>query len=491
MRHKGTLAAWFLLATLISLATAASADTKTWSFSALGGLGQFSNRFKYPVDSLDNAPLFGARLGRMFGDRVMLEVAGAYGKTNEVAASGTSGADVTVINLSGSLLTQVSPPTKLGYLYLGAGGGYNRYNSDAASDDVHHGTFEAAAGWMAPFSDAIALRLEARNVLNIPYKNSVNDWTKANQADQQYWAGLSFGWGGAPRDTDGDGVPDKKDKCPDTPKGATVNATGCPTDSDGDGVWDGLDQCIGTPKGATVDAKGCPTDSDGDGVYDGLDQCLDTPKGATVDAKGCSSDSDGDGVMDGLDQCPNTPKGATVDANGCPKDSDGDGVSDGLDNCPDTPAGLKVDSNGCPIEVTEKETELLDTGMIRLQNVNFETGKAELLPESFTALDEVGVILTKWPQLQIEIGGHTDSRGSEALNQTLSEARAQSVKDYLAGKFKSLAGDQISVKGYGEAKPLVKNTSQLNMAKNRRVEFRVMNRDVLKKEIERRKMLQK
>ena len=147
--------------------------------------------------------------------------------------------------------------------------------------------------------------------------------------------------------------------------------------------------------------------------------------------------------------------------------------------------------SGCPIEVTEKETELLDTGMIRLQNVNFETGKSVLLPESFAALDEVGGILMKWPQLNIEIGGHTDSRGTAGKNQVLSEDRAQSVKDYLMDKFPQLIAGQLSVKGYGFSKPLVKNTNALNMAKNRRVEFKVLNRDALKKEIERRKMLQK
>jgi len=60
-----------------------------------------------------------------------------------------------------------------------------------------------------------------------------------------------------------------------------------------------------------------PVDSDGDGVTDNLDRCPDTPKGVTVDAKGCPLDSDGDGVADFLDKCPNTPKGATVDARGC------------------------------------------------------------------------------------------------------------------------------------------------------------------------------
>ncbi|HEU5323687.1 MAG TPA: OmpA family protein, partial [Methylomirabilota bacterium] len=302
-------------------------------------------------------------------------------------------------------------------------------------------------------------------------------------------AGLTFALGGTPRDTDADGVPDKTDKCPGTPKGATVDATGCPLDTDGDTVFDGLDQCEGTPKGATVDAKGCTSDADADAILDGLDQCADTPKGATVDAKGCPSDSDGDGVFDGLDQCAATPAGAAVDEKGCPKDSDGDGVFDGVDQCAETPAGLRVDAKGCPIEVLEKETEMLDTGMIRLQNVNFESGKSDILPESFPTLDAVGILLKSWPQLKLEIGGHTDSRGAAATNQKLSQTRAAAVKTYLTNKFAELSPAQFTVKGYGESKPVVANNSELNWAKNRRVEFVVQNKDVLKKEGERRRML--
>jgi OOP family OmpA-OmpF porin len=240
-----------------------------------------------------------------------------------------------------------------------------------------------------------------------------------------------------------------------------------------------------------VDARGCPIDSDGDGVCDGLDKCADTPHGATVDKDGCPVDSDQDAVFDGIDKCPDTPRGCTVDATGCPKDSDGDGVCDGLDKCPDTPSGAKVDKDGCPIEIMEKETELLDTGMIRLNNVNFETGKAVLLPEDFPTLDVVGQVLTRWPDLRIEIGGHTDSRGGVAYNQKLSEARASSVLTYLVQKFPNLKAEQFTAKGYGKSRPLAPNTTALGMAKNRRVEFVVQNKDVLKKEIERRRLLQK
>jgi outer membrane protein OmpA-like peptidoglycan-associated protein len=369
--------------------------------------------------------------------------------------------------------------------YLTGGAGLIWVKTQGASESKF--AWNGGGGFRVRLTNRWALRADVRD---ISYQVLFSGEDKFRHSAEVF-GGLAYQFGVKPRDADGDGVPDKQDQCPGTPAGARVDASGCPIDGDGDGVYDGLDQCEGTPKGATVDAKGCPSDADHDGVFDGIDQCADTPAGARVDATGCPRDSDGDGVSDGLDQCEGTPKGCTVNPNGCPSDADQDGVCDGLDQCPDTPANARVDAKGCPIVVSEKETELLETGMIRLQNINFDTGKATIKPESDAALDEVGQILGKWPELKIEIGGHTDSRGGDAYNQKLSEDRAQAVLDYLKQKFPELKADQYTAVGYGESKPLVPNTSVLNMAKNRRVEFKVLNTDVLKRERERQRVLEK
>jgi outer membrane protein OmpA-like peptidoglycan-associated protein/opacity protein-like surface antigen len=447
-----------------------------------GGYTIFDRDMRAPNDHpLTNHFSVGGCLGFQAWRWLGIEAAGSFTPTSEDAALGR---DVDFMQGTGNLA--ITPWSgSYGGPFLLLGGGASRLTQPASGRRVNQLNAAAGAGLQLWLSDMVGVRIEARDLMWLPK----DDLTKPKSHTLALDAGLSFALGATPRDTDGDGVADRKDKCPDTPKGAHVDANGCPIDADGDGVFDGLDQCPDTPRGCTVDVKGCPQDADGDGVCDGLDQCADTPRGATADAKGCPQDSDGDGVFDGLDQCPDTPRGCTADAKGCPQDSDGDSVCDGLDKCPDTASGLRVDKDGCPIEVTERETEMLDTGMIRLQDINFETGKADLLPESMPSLDIVGQVLTKWPDLRIEIGGHTDSRGSVSYNQKLSEARVNSVLDYLIEKFPALKREQFTAVGYGESKPLAPNTNALNMAKNRRVEFKVLNTEVLKREVERRKLL--
>ncbi len=421
----------------------------------------------------------GARLGWQYTSWLGLEVAAGFTPTTEDTVGG---GDIDFMHASADIMLTPWQGRYGGpYLFGGFGGARIKPNN---GDDFDQGVVEAGGGVRLWLTDMIGVRLEARSITWIP-KNSDDP----NLHYMVLGGGITLALGARGRDTDGDGVSDRHDKCPDTPLGATVDANGCPLDTDGDKVFDGLDKCPGTPAGCVVDATGCSVDSDGDGVCDGLDQCADTPKGAKVDEKGCPIDSDGDGVFDGIDQCENTPKGASVDEKGCPNDQDGDGVVDGIDQCPDTSPGLKVDAHGCPIEVVEKETELLDTGMIRIENINFETGKADILPESYPTLDIVATVLKKWPELRIEIGGHTDSRGSAGYNQRLSQQRAQAVYDYLLQKHPDLKPEQFTVKGYGESRPVAPNTTDLNMAKNRRVEFVVLNKDVLKREVERRRLL--
>jgi outer membrane protein OmpA-like peptidoglycan-associated protein len=152
---------------------------------------------------------------------------------------------------------------------------------------------------------------------------------------------------------------------------------------------------------------------------------------------------------------------------------------------------LKVDATGCPVEVSEKETELLDTGMIRLQNVNFDTGKATIKPESFPVLDEVASVLLQYPMLTMEVGGHTDNTGTKDKNMQLSDQRAKAVLGYLMQKYPHLDASHFTSQGYGPMVPVASNGTALGRAKNRRVEFRVTNKEVLKVEREKRHFMPK
>jgi OOP family OmpA-OmpF porin len=322
-------------------------------------------------------------------------------------------------------------------LYFAAGlGGVNVDLDEADSFSRPYWSFGVGKRWA--IGEATRMRAEVRG------DRTLGDNDDAiGRRMHQYEAviGLSwlFGGSGVRTDTDGDGVYDDEDRCPDTPRGASVDERGCPSDSDGDGVLDGIDQCPDTPKGATVDARGCPKDTDGDGVYDGIDQCPDTPRGAAVDARGCSNDDDGDGVANASDKCPNTPKGVAVDQSGCPKVK-------------------RLFQEG-----EEKEALIL-------QGVTFEFNSATLTRESSQTLDEVAESLVAWPDVDVEVGGHTDSVGSRDYNVSLSQRRADAVKAYLVGK--GIDADRLETKGYGPDEPVATNDTAEGRAQNRRVELK-------------------
>lgn len=276
---------------------------------------------------------------------------------------------------------------------------------------------------------------------------------------------------GCPIDTDGDGVPDYMDRCPDTPEAAygLVDEFGCPLDTDEDGVPDYLDECPDTPREAygMVDEKGCPLDTDGDGVPDYMDRCPDTPAEAygQVDEFGCPKDDDNDGVPNYLDKCPDTKPEAVrfVDDCGCDLDTDGDGVPDYMDECPKTPG--TVENHGCP-EV-KKEVRTLFTKA--LQGIQFETGKAVIKRSSYMILRQIAKVLIENPTYLVEIQGHTDNVGNDDLNMSLSEKRANAVRDFLIKE--GVDANRMTAKGYGETMPVADNKTAAGRAKNRRVEF--------------------
>ena len=293
--------------------------------------------------------------------------------------------------------------------------------------------------------------------------------------------GTIVGPNGCPADSDGDGVPDNLDKCPGTPAGAIVDASGCPADSDGDGVPDYLDKCPGTPAGVKVDTSGCPLDSDGDGVPDYLDQCPKSAPGQAVNAVGCPiADSDGDGIPDNIDKCPGTPVGQKVGPDGCPLDSDGDGIPDDQDQCPNTPPGLKVLPDGCapsgdcrrprPGEAVDARGCALDRRFV-LRGVKFEFDSDRLLPESKVILKEVAETLSAYPNIKVDVEGHTDNIGTDAYNLGLSERRSITVQKFLESN--GVVAKRLRPVGYGESVPIDTNDTEAGRENNRRVEFKV------------------
>lgn len=276
-------------------------------------------------------------------------------------------------------------------------------------------------------------------------------------------------------DADGDGVPNGRDREPDTPLGAVVNTYGIGNDSDDDGVYDGLDMESDTPRGCPVDGYGVALDDDRDGVPNGLDREPETLLGAIVDARGISLDDDGDGVPNGIDREPETLRGALVDSDGVAIDSDGDDVPDGIDLEPNTPRGILVDTSGRAL--IRQEYSLLREGLIRLNIINFASGSTEVGGDAHIVLDEIGRLLKRYPSLKIQIGGHTDNIGDREFNYEISRERALAVREYLLSHFPETEKDKLLAVGFGADKPIASNATYEGRRQNRRVEFVVLNQE--------------
>lgn len=233
-----------------------------------------------------------------------------------------------------------------------------------------------------------------------------------------------------------------------------------PPDSDGDGIVDNLDECPqqkGLPQ-----FNGCP-DTDGDGIPDNKDSC---PLQAGLERyKGCPiPDTDGDGINDEEDKCPQERGVARYQ--GCPiPDRDKDGVNDEEDKCPDLPG--PASNHGCP-EIKEEVKQRID---VAAHNIFFATGSATLLAKSHTSLDEVAHLMKEDPNLRLDIEGHTDNTGKPASNQLLSEKRAKSVYDYLNKK--GVAADRLRSAGFGQDQPIADNKTVKGRNANRRVALKL------------------
>ncbi|AKH22052.1 hypothetical protein AAY24_04680 [Sedimenticola thiotaurini] len=180
-------------------------------------------------------------------------------------------------------------------------------------------------------------------------------------------------------------------------------------------------------------------------------------------------DSDGDGVTDDKDRCPDTPRGAPVDASGCPLDSDGDGVADYMDKCPGTRAGAKVDQDGCEVmkPMTKVENVVIDNVLLfDFDSAELKSGAAEVLDSSYAKFKGKDAVKS------VIVTGHTDSIGSEAYNQGLSERRANAVRNYLISQ--GADASKLEARGAGESQPAYSNDTKEGRSMNRRVEFQVI-----------------
>jgi type IX secretion system PorP/SprF family membrane protein len=239
---------------------------------------------------------------------------------------------------------------------------------------------------------------------------------------------------------------------PDTAKKTQV------MDSDGDGIVDSKDLC--PELAGLIKYYGC-NDTDGDDVPDNKDQCPNLP--GKINRAGCpevDGDSDGDGIIDAKDNCPFIS--GAMEFRGCP-DTDEDGVPDLSDNCPFL-KGLII-NKGCPTEGSNAPVGIAEA------LVEFETNQAIIRPEYHAVLTEFAIRMSKKPKQQILISGHTDSEGDAAHNNTLSLKRAQAVQNYLM--ILGLDMSNSSLMHYGENMPKRENDNGEGKARNRRVEIRV------------------
>ncbi len=475
----------FTTALLLGLAMSIFAQTpeRKWGIGIQGGSEQYNGDFGNGFYNFDQ-PFYGfggISLSRSLGEHLDIEGNATIGEIGHRELDSDNRFRFSMMQANINLKYNFFKYDKVKFRpFVFAGIGYLRFedkNSDRKLDNMQLPDF--GFGFTYHLSPAVSIVFK-ETFMYSDYDNIELEVGKQNDFYMQHSLGIVFNLGKA-KDDDGDGIPNRKDLCPQQ---AGLEAFGGCPDTDGDGIKDSEDKC---PKVKGLkEFEGCP-DTDGDGVKDSEDKC---PKVKGLkEFNGCP-DTDGDGVADGDDNCPKV-KGLK-EFNGCP-DTDGDGVEDSKDRCPkvkglktlkgcpDTDGdgiadiddvcpkvkGLKK-NKGCP-EVKKEEKKILEKA---LHGIKFKSAKSIIAPSSYGILDNVVSIMKNNPKYNLRIEGHTDSQGKDEFNLKLSKERAAAVKNYLMKK--GIGADRLSSEGFGEAVPIADNKTAKGRAENRRVELTVV-----------------
>ena len=248
-----------------------------------------------------------------------------------------------------------------------------------------------------------------------------------------------------------------------------------PRDSDGDGIIDEFDACPdeGEDFDGFEDDDGCPEyDNDFDGIPDLEDTC---PLGAEdydgfADSDGCPDpDNDLDGILDINDDCPDEAedKDGFLDEDGCPDiDNDGDGILDVDDECPNKPETLNgfEDQDGCPDQINVLSIEKIT---LTAKDI-FYSNTTTIKPEGISKLNEALEVISHEPNSKWRIEGHMDSQGSEQFIRKISYDRAEAVLEYFTSN--GISSDRFSIYGMSDDFPIANNTNDDGREKNRRIE---------------------
>ncbi len=333
--------------------------------------------------------------------------------------------------------------------YIIGGYGFSRF-----SDGIERPGFFPSTETSRTIFGGLGFSFNLSEFLAINLQSTYRNMNENDGFDHlQHLLGLSYNFGST--DSDKDGIPDKKDKCPGVP--GLKKYEGCP-DTDGDTIIDKEDKCPEVP--GLVEFNGC-IDSDDDGIADPDDTCPN--EAGTFELNGCP-DKDGDGIADNEDTCIEEP--GPIENNGCPwLDGDGDGIKDNEDLCKNE-AG-PIENNGCP----ELSGEIVKTLNKFGARINFIANSYRILgKKTLENLTQIKILLDENPEGSLLIEGYASADGDEIYNIELSIKRAQAVRDYLINI--GVAAERLEVQGFGEVDPIGDNENPQGRAINRRVQFK-------------------